>query len=63
MQIAKRQILPAAIRYQGEVALSIAQLKAAGVAAPKGQVDLLNELTATIEDLQKGISQLAKAVR
>ena len=62
LQIANRQILPAALRYQGEVALSIAQLKAAGVAAPKGQVDLLNELTATIEDLQKGISALAKVV-
>ena len=60
LQIANRQILPAALRYQGEVALSIAQLKAAGVAAPKGQVDLLNELTATIEDLQKGIAALAK---
>ena len=62
LQIANRQILPAALRYQGEVALSIAQLKAAGVAAPKGQVDLLNELTATIEELQKGISALAKVV-
>ena len=61
LQIANRQILPAAIRYQGEVALSIAQLKAAGVAAPKGQVDLLNDLTATIEDLQKGIVTLTKA--
>ena len=50
-QIASGQILPAAIRYQGEVALSIAQLKAAGVSAPSGQVALLNELTGTIEDL------------
>jgi glutamine synthetase len=61
IQIAKRQILPAALRYQGEVALSIAQLKAAGVTAPQGQIDLLNELTATIEELQKGITALAKA--
>ena len=61
LQIANRQILPAALRYQGEVALSIAQLKAAGVAAPKGQIDLLNELTATIEELQQGITALAKA--
>src|SRR6185437_4136122 len=60
LQIANRQILPAALRYQGEVALSIAQLKAAGVSAPKGQVDLLNELTATIEELQKGIATLTK---
>ena len=62
LQIANRQILPAALRYQGEVAQSIAQLKAAGVTPPKGQVDLLNDLTATIDDLQKGISTLSKAV-
>ncbi len=62
LQIANRQILPAALRYQGEVALSIAQLKAAGVSAPAGQVALLNELTATIEELQKGIAALTKAV-
>jgi glutamine synthetase len=62
LQIANRQILPAALRYQGEVAQSIAQLKAAGVTPPKGQIDLLNELTATIEELQKGIATLTKAV-
>ena len=62
LQIANRQILPAALRYQGEVALSIAQLKAAGVAAPRGQIELLNELTATIEDLQQGIAALSKVV-
>ena len=61
LQIANRQILPAALRYQGEVALSIAQLKAAGVAAPKGQLDLLNELTSIIETLQQGITTLTKA--
>ena len=60
LQIAARQILPAAIRYQGEVALSIAQLKAVGVNIPKGQVALLNELTNTIEELQVGITALSK---
>src|SRR4051812_15119227 len=43
-QIGCRQILPAALRYQAEVAGSIAQLKAAGVSAPKTQVALLNGL-------------------
>ena len=60
LQIAHRQILPAALRYQGEVALSIAQLKAAGVTPPKGQINLLNELTATIEDLQTHLVTLGK---
>ena len=60
-QIGARQILPAAIRYQSEVAHSIAQLKAAGANAPQGQVDLLNDLTATVEDLQSGLAKLAQA--
>jgi glutamine synthetase len=60
LQIANRQILPAALRYQGEIALSIAQLKAAGVSAPKGQIDLLNELTSTIQELQEGIAALSR---
>ena len=61
LQIANRQILPAALRYQAEVAHSITQLIAAGVNPPKGQMDLLNELTSTIDDLQKGIIVLSKA--
>ncbi|WP_435021190.1 glutamine synthetase III [Tundrisphaera sp. TA3] len=60
-QIGSRQILPAAMRYQAEVANAIAQLKAAGVSAPKGQVDLLNELTRTIDELQTGLAALVKA--
>jgi len=59
LQIARRQILPAAIRYQTEVANSIAQLKAAGVSAPKGQTALLNELSATIEELQTAWDKLS----
>ena len=62
LQIATRQILPAAIRYQAEVAQALVQLKAAGVTPPKSQVDQLNELTSTIEDLQNRIAALAKVV-
>ena len=61
LQIANRQILPAAIRYQGEVARSIADLKAAGVTPPKTQVGLLNDLSATIEELQTRLAALAQA--
>lgn len=60
VQIASRMILPAAIRYQTEVARSIAELKAAGAAVPSSQVDFLKELTATIEDLQNSTSKLTK---
>ena len=62
VQIAQRQILPAALRYQSEVATSITQLKAAGVSAPKGQTGLLDELTTTIDELQTGISKLNAAI-
>jgi len=58
--IARRMILPAALRYQGEVAQSIASLKAAGADAPTGQVALLKELTTTISDLQEATAKLIK---
>ena len=60
LQIANRQILPAALRYQAEVAYSIVQLKAAGVTPPGGQTALLNELTDAIEALQTGIDALTE---
>src|SRR5262249_39980319 len=44
IQIANRQILPAALRYQEQVAQAIAQLKAAGLNPPKTQTALLSEL-------------------
>jgi glutamine synthetase len=62
LQIATRTILPAALRYQAEVADSIAKLKAAGVSAPRGQVALLEELVATIEQLQTAAERLSDIV-
>ncbi len=61
LQMAMRQILPAALRYQGEIAQSVANLKSAGAVVPKTQTSLLNELTATIEELQTAIAQLEEA--
>lgn len=62
LQIANRQILPAAIRYQGQLAGAIANLKAAGVTPPKTQSALLGEVTETIEELQEAIDKLTEAV-
>ena len=59
-QIASRQILPAAIRYQSEVASSIANLKAAGVSIPSGQAELLKDLSETISALQSATAALVK---
>jgi glutamine synthetase len=61
LQIAARQILPAAIRFQGEVAQSVVSLKAAGISVPQGQTLLLHEVTDTIQSLITGIDDLAKA--
>ncbi len=60
-QIAQRQILPAAIRYQAQVAESISNLIGAGVTPPKSQKAFLGELTETIEELQTAIDRLTEA--
>ena len=49
IQIAQRMILPAALRYQEQVASAIGSLKATGVTVPKTQVAHLSELVAGIE--------------
>ena len=60
-QIARRQILPAALRYQSEVAGSIANLRAADLTPPKSQTALLSQLVDTIEALQSGVDRLEAA--
>jgi glutamine synthetase len=61
--IAKTMILPAAIRYQGEVAHSLAAVKAAGInlAHLGEQENLLSDLSKTVGDLQKKIAALVHA--
>lgn len=55
------QILPACLRYQGEVAATVAAVKAAGVEnAP--QLTLLKTLTNGIGDLQKALADLDHAI-
>src|SRR5205823_1902307 len=60
LMMAKGQILPAALRYQTEVAGSVAAAKSAGIASPPG-METLNTLVAAIGDLTKGIATLEKA--
>ncbi|WP_165244991.1 glutamine synthetase III family protein [Paludisphaera soli] len=62
VQLANRMILPAALRYQGEVADSIAKLKAAGVSVPKNQVALLDGLVAVIDELQAAANKLSEII-
>jgi glutamine synthetase len=59
--MARTMILPAALRYQTEVAQSLAALKSAGVENGM-QVDMLKTLTASIGDLQKATAALDAAL-
>ena len=61
LHIAKTLILPAALRYQGEVAQGVNATKAAGV-DNSAQADGLKSMTLTITDFQKGIAALEKAL-
>jgi glutamine synthetase len=57
----RTMILPAALRYQAEVATAVNATKAAGV-DNKAQAELLKSLTGTITDFQLAISSLDKAL-
>jgi glutamine synthetase len=59
--MARTMILPAAIRYQGEVATAVNAVKSAGV-DNQAQADLLKSLTATISDFQAATAALDKAL-
>jgi glutamine synthetase len=59
-QIAKKQIIPACLKYQTQIAASVAALKGAGVEAPASQVALLTELTSSIATLQERVDKLVK---
>ena len=56
----RTMILPAAVRYQGEVATAVNAAKAAGVDC-SAQLDHLKELTAALTTFQKGLAALARA--
>jgi glutamine synthetase len=61
VQMANRQILPAALRYQAEVAQAIAHLKAAGAKVPSSELALLEDLSTSIDELRTRTLALAKA--
>jgi glutamine synthetase len=59
VKVAKTIILPAAIRYQGELAETAAAIKAVGI---KPRTTLLQEVTDLLRDLQASIDALEKLV-
>jgi glutamine synthetase len=61
LMMARTMLLPAAVRYQGEVAQAVVAAKQAGVDNVP-QADLLRALTSTMGDFQKAIGGLDKAV-
>ena len=62
IQIAKRMIQPAALRYQTQIADAIAGVKSAGMTAPKAQTALLDELVKAIDELQTATDRLSAAL-
>jgi glutamine synthetase len=61
LMMARTQILPAALRYQAEVANAVNATKAAGV-DHKAQAELLRALSANTGDFQTAIGDLDKAL-
>lgn len=59
LMMARTMILPAALRYQTDVAQSVAAAKAAGVASPG--LETLQVLVTAIADFQKALAALDKA--
>jgi glutamine synthetase len=57
VMMARTMILPAALRYQAEVAGAVNATKAAGV-DNQAQAELLRSLTATITEFQRAIADL-----
>lgn len=55
VEIAKTMVFPAAIRYQGELAASLASLKAIGVTSDHNTIDKLTDL---IKKLQDSVAEL-----
>lgn len=60
--MARTMILPAALRYQMQVAQSIAAVQAAGAKVPARQTKLLSELTETIDQFQAATDKLDHAL-
>ena len=60
LQMAKRQILPAAMEYSGMVASTVASIKEAG-ATSKAQSKILGDLCTLVDSLQANIVSLEKA--
>ena len=59
IEMAKTLIFPAAIRYQGELASTCANLKAVGYTF---DTDTLDKITGLVKDLQDGIERLEKSL-
>ena len=59
IQMSRTQILPAAIRYQGELAATCANMKAAGCAPTTG---ILDDVTDKLRTLQVNTEALEKAL-
>ncbi len=60
--IARNQLLPAAIAYQTKVANSVVAVKSAGVDVPSAQLDLLKNIVGNVAALQTAVDVLDSAI-
>ncbi len=59
LELGRTTILPAAVRYQTELATNVAALKGAGVAADTGDLETISAL---VSDLRTGLTELSTAI-
>jgi glutamine synthetase len=60
ISIARTQILPAALRYEGQMASAVAAIQGAGAGTP-GQVTALKEFVGLVNELREAIGELERA--
>ena len=61
LNMARRQILPAAVEFSGKLAQTVNELKKSGFEA-KTQIDLLNDVCAHIDSMKENMNKLACAL-
>ena len=62
VDMAKKQIIPAVMKYQAKLAKGVVDLKAAGIEEVSVQTDILNKIAAELVKLQAAVEKLDAAI-
>lgn len=63
VDMVKKQIAPAVMQYQAELASGVNQLKSAGITEVSVQVDLMNRIAAELVNMQSSLVRLENEIR